>query len=166
MRSVSVEGATAYSQDSLKTAYQDMLGREVSVADLFKIANDIEFRYRNDGFITSRVIVPAQTIEDGTFRLQVVEGFVSDITYPDDIGPALAAVKRLVEPAWCQADQRRRGRAPPSPGERPCRPDRARQPGAGAGHARRLGGGGEDGPQGGGRPGVVSAPPRRPRRRR
>ncbi|MBK3774475.1 BamA/TamA family outer membrane protein [Azospirillum brasilense] len=98
LRDVTIEGATAYSQDSLRATYQDMLGREVSVADLFKIANDIEFRYRNDGFITSRVIVPAQTIEDGTFRLQVVEGFVSDITYPDDIGPALAAVKRLVEP--------------------------------------------------------------------
>lgn len=98
LQAVTIEGATAYSQDSLRAAYQDMLGREVSVADLFRIANDIEFRYRNDGFITSRVIVPAQTIEDGTFRLQVVEGFVSDIAYPDDIGPALAAVKRLVEP--------------------------------------------------------------------
>lgn len=98
LRAITIEGATAYSQDALRAAYQELLGHEVSVADLFKIANDIEVRYRNDGYITSRVIVPAQTIEDGTFRLQVVEGFVSDITYPDDIGPALSAVKRLVEP--------------------------------------------------------------------
>ncbi len=98
LKGVTIEGATAYGQDALRSSYQDLIGREVSVADLFKVANDIELRYRNDGYITSRVIVPAQTIEDGVFRLQVVEGFVSEITYPDDIGPALAAVKRLVDP--------------------------------------------------------------------
>jgi len=98
LKAVTIEGATAYGPDTLRPYYQGLVGREVSVADLFKIANDIEVRYRNDGYITSRVIVPAQTIEDGTFRLQVVEGFVSEIVYPDDIGPALDAVKRLVDP--------------------------------------------------------------------
>jgi len=98
LKAVVVEGATAYTVDQIRAMYQDLIGREVTVADLFKVANDIELRYRNDGYITSRVIVPAQTITDGAVRLQVVEGFVSEITYPDDIGPALAAVKRLVNP--------------------------------------------------------------------
>ncbi len=96
--SLIIEGATAYGPDDLRPIYSGLIGREVTVADLFKVANDIEFRYRNDGYITSRVIVPAQTVEDGTFRLKVVEGFASDIVYPDDIGPAPDTVKRLVDP--------------------------------------------------------------------
>lgn len=98
LKAVTIEGATAYPAADLSPYYAQLVGREVTVADLFKVANEIEVRYRKDGYITSRVIVPAQTIADGAFRIQVIEGFVSDITYPDDIGPAIKAVKRLVEP--------------------------------------------------------------------
>ena len=98
LASVDIEGATAYSPDELKPLYADLLGKTVTVADMFKVADDLELRYRTAGFITTRVIVPRQTIDDGHFRIRVIEGFVSDITYPDDIGPAKAALALLLDP--------------------------------------------------------------------
>ncbi len=95
---VTIEGATVFSEDELEALYRDLIGKQVTVLDLFKIANDLEVKYRNAGYITTRVIVPEQEIDDGHFRLVVVEGFVSGVVMPDDIGPAKAAVNKLIEP--------------------------------------------------------------------
>ena len=96
--SVDIEGVTAFSADDLEALYAPLIGKTVTVADMFKLANDLEVRYRAAGFITTRVIVPAQTIDGGRFRIRVIEGFVADVAYPDDIGPAKAAVARLLDP--------------------------------------------------------------------
>ncbi|MES2887744.1 MAG: ShlB/FhaC/HecB family hemolysin secretion/activation protein [Pseudomonadota bacterium] len=93
---VSVEGASAFPTSTLRPLYAGLLGSEVSVAEVFEVAHAIELLYRNAGYITSRVIVPQQTIETGRFRILVVEGFVSDIVYQGDIGPARAAVEKLM----------------------------------------------------------------------
>lgn len=92
-----VEGVTRYPADTLRPLYQDLVGKTITVADAFKVASDIELRYRNDGYVTTRVIVPAQTIEGGQFRIMVVEGYISDVKYDGDIGPAQAAVEKLVQ---------------------------------------------------------------------
>ncbi|MGV2701748.1 UNVERIFIED_CONTAM: hypothetical protein LJD30_25515, partial [Raoultella ornithinolytica] len=88
---------TRYPADTLRPLYQDLVGKTITVADAFKVASDIELRYRNDGFVTTRVIVPAQTIEGGQFRIMEVEGYISDVKYDGDIGPAQAAVEILVQ---------------------------------------------------------------------
>ena len=91
-----IEGATAYPADALRPLYADLLGHEVSVAQLFEVANAIELRYRNAGYVTSRVVVPQQTVDNGRFKILVIEGFVSEVVYHDDVGPARAAVERLI----------------------------------------------------------------------
>jgi len=98
LRGIVIDGATAYTPDVLRGLYGDKIGQDITVADVFGIANAIEVMYRADGYITSQVVVPEQTIEDGVVRLQVIEGFVSEIVFSDDFGPALPAVQRLVEP--------------------------------------------------------------------
>lgn len=92
-----VEGVTQYPATDIRALYAGLLGKTISVADAFKVANDIELRYRNDGFVTTRVIVPEQTIDGGVFRIRVVEGYISDVKYDDDIGPAQAAIEKLVQ---------------------------------------------------------------------
>lgn len=98
LKRVMIEGARHYRNGELDSFYAGLVGKEITVRDAFKIANDIEVRYRNDGYITTRVMVPEQTIDDGIFHIKVIEGWVSDIVYPDDIGPAKAAVARLLDP--------------------------------------------------------------------
>ncbi|OKH86441.1 hemolysin activation/secretion protein [Thalassospira sp. TSL5-1] len=93
-----IEGATAFPADELASFYQDMLGKTITVADAFRIAANIELKYRNAGYVISRVIVPPQEVTDGVFKIRVVEGFISDIVVQEDVGPVSAAIKRLLNP--------------------------------------------------------------------
>ncbi len=95
---MAIEGVTAYPAESLRPLYADLIGTTITVADAFKVADAIERRYRGDGFVTSRVIVPEQAIEGGRFRIVVVEGFIADVVVDGDIGPARAAVEKLMAP--------------------------------------------------------------------
>lgn len=81
---VVLEGVTAYTQSSLESLYADKLGTTVSLADVYAIASALTTKYRNDGYILSQVVVPPQTIESGIVRLQVVEGYVDQITVEGD----------------------------------------------------------------------------------
>lgn len=98
LQGVQIDGASHFDAASLKSLYAELLGQDISVAQAFGVAQALELRYRNAGFVTTRVLVPQQTIEDGQFRIQVVEGFLSDIVFDADIGPARAAVERLIAP--------------------------------------------------------------------
>ncbi len=92
-----VEGVTRYPADVVRPMYEGLLGKTITVADAFNVANDIELLYRNNGYVTTRVIVPEQTVEGGRFRIVVVEGYISEVKYDGDIGPAQAAVEKLVQ---------------------------------------------------------------------
>lgn len=75
-----IEGATVYSEKDLLSDYQSHLGREISLADIYQIASALTAKYRNDGYILSRVVVPAQSVEDGQISLKVIEGYIAGIT--------------------------------------------------------------------------------------
>jgi hemolysin activation/secretion protein len=74
-----IDGVTVYTADTLRRFYADVLQKEVTLADVYRIVDSITARYRNDGYILSQVIVPAQSIEDGSIRLQAIEGYVADV---------------------------------------------------------------------------------------
>ena len=79
LQSVVVEGSTIYSNEDLAGVYRELLGREVTLAQVFKVADTITARYRNDGYILSRAILPPQTISDGAVRIRIVEGYIDDV---------------------------------------------------------------------------------------
>lgn len=78
LSSVTVDGATVYDGAALQSAYGEFVGKEISLADAQTIADRITVKYRNDGYILSRAIVPAQRISGGALRVQVVEGYIKD----------------------------------------------------------------------------------------
>jgi hemolysin activation/secretion protein len=80
LKSMTVEGATVYTQKELLSPYGGRLGAEISLYDVYQIASELTAKYRNDGFILSRVIVPAQTIENGEVHLKAVEGYIARVT--------------------------------------------------------------------------------------
>lgn len=75
-----INGANVYSEDELYGIYKDKIGTEISLADLYAIANQITLKYRNDGYILTQAVVPPQTIASGVVQLKIVEGFISNIT--------------------------------------------------------------------------------------
>lgn len=74
-----LDGSGTYSEDTLYSIYSDMIGTEISLADLYDIANRMTLHYRNDGYVLTQVVVPPQTIENGIARLQIVEGFIDNV---------------------------------------------------------------------------------------
>jgi hemolysin activation/secretion protein len=75
-----IEGATVYSESELRPLYQNRLDQEVSLSEIYQIASLLTAKYRNDGYILSRVIVPLQSIEGGEVRLKAIEGYVARVT--------------------------------------------------------------------------------------
>ncbi len=79
LTSVTVTGATVYSARELEKAYASLVGKDVTLAQIYAVVEALTTRYRNDGYILSRVVVPAQAVEGGVVKLQAVEGYISDV---------------------------------------------------------------------------------------
>jgi len=96
LRDVTIEGATIYSTEQLREFYAGLINTEVTLARLFEIASQIQQKYRAHGYLLARVIVPPQTVSDGVFRLQVIEGFIDRVRIEGDIGPVRERVQRYL----------------------------------------------------------------------
>ena len=87
LRHVHIEGASVYPEADLAQPFAALLGHELTVVQVFQIANQLTARYRRDGYILSQVLVPAQNITDGELRLVAVEGFVDAVQLRGDVPP-------------------------------------------------------------------------------
>lgn len=81
---VRIDGATVFSADKLSAAWKPYLGRMVSEADLGAITQAITRQYRDAGYPLSRAIFPPQDVQAGAVRLQVLEGYISEVAFGDD----------------------------------------------------------------------------------
>jgi hemolysin activation/secretion protein len=90
LEGVMLEGAEAIAPDDLRSIWEDALGRPVTLPELEAIAAAIGARYRDEGFVLSQAVVPAQTVEDGVVRIRVFEGFVDRVDV-EGAEPAAAA---------------------------------------------------------------------------
>ena len=79
LHSVSVEGSTVYAVEDLRPLWEKWLGQVITLAEVYRIADAITAKYRNDGYVLSRAVLPPQTIMDGAIRIQVVEGYIDDV---------------------------------------------------------------------------------------
>lgn len=85
LQKIVLKGSTVYTAADMDQRTADLRGKNISLAAVYALAEQMTAQYRHDGYILSQVIIPPQTIENGTLTLQAVEGFIDDITYPDDL---------------------------------------------------------------------------------
>ncbi|TVQ84791.1 MAG: ShlB/FhaC/HecB family hemolysin secretion/activation protein [Micavibrio sp.] len=97
LNGVVLDEGTVYDEDRLLSFYRDFLGEEVSFADLHRIARRITRKYREDGYVFSRVILPPQRIEDGVVRLQAIEGRITNVEIVGEYSDAAGLISRLAE---------------------------------------------------------------------
>jgi hemolysin activation/secretion protein len=81
LRGLEITGATVYRQVDFLPIYEVDLGKEISVATLYRIADAITTKYRTAGYILSRAYVPPQRITNGIARITVVEGYVDKVVF-------------------------------------------------------------------------------------
>lgn len=98
LQGVELSGVTAYPEDELTAAFAPLVGTRVSLADIYRLAKEIERRYREDGYFLTRVLVPAQTVEDGRVRIQVLEGFVSTVRIEGEVGTVQSLLDDYLRP--------------------------------------------------------------------
>ena len=97
LRGIEFKGISSYSDADLKKYYQEYIGTEISLTQVFVIAEQIQDRFRADGFMLTRVVVPEQKVNNGIFTIQAIEGFISNIKVEGDIGPVQARVQATLE---------------------------------------------------------------------
>jgi len=76
---IEVTGSTIYTLEDWGEFTQPLQGRTVTVAELSAAAEAITRLYRNEGYLTSRAVLPRQEIVDGVVQIQVIEGSLEAI---------------------------------------------------------------------------------------
>lgn len=97
LKQLDVLGVTVLDNAALKPIYEAYLGREISVRQVFEIADELTALYRNAGFILSKVIVPPQKIEEGDLTLKALEGYIGNVFVDCEVARGRAHLVRLGE---------------------------------------------------------------------
>jgi hemolysin activation/secretion protein len=97
LRQVDLEGNTRLPPAEVQAMVAPYLQREVSLADLYVLADALTARYRNGGYLLSQVIVPAQAVADGQARLQAVEGYIAAVRIDSPGGAESPLIARYAE---------------------------------------------------------------------
>jgi len=79
LTSVTLLNSTVYDKTEVYKLVKGYLGKEVSFADLNAISNILTKKYRDDGYIFSRVILAPQKISEGHVHFKAIEGKISDV---------------------------------------------------------------------------------------
>ena len=79
LKKIEVKGSTVYSHSAFKRWQQRFIDKKVSLALIYRFAEKITTKYRNDGYLLSRAIVVPQKIKDGVVTIQVVEGYIGNL---------------------------------------------------------------------------------------
>ena len=79
LQGIELDGGTVYDEEELRPLWAELLGQEITLATVFGLAEQLTARYRNDGYILTRALVPPQEISDGRVRLRIVEGYVERV---------------------------------------------------------------------------------------
>jgi hemolysin activation/secretion protein len=95
--SIDLDGVTAYAPGALNPLWRGLVGRKVALSEIFAAAQTIEARYRRDGYVLTRVVVPEQSVADGRFHIRVVEGYVAEVQISGDAGDAGPLVRRYLD---------------------------------------------------------------------
>src|SRR3989338_824732 len=80
LKELTIKGNTAFSAEELAPLYAELVGKEITLLDIYKLRDAITAKYGNAGFGLSKAIIPEQRIQaEGLVRIDVIEGFIDDV---------------------------------------------------------------------------------------
>jgi hemolysin activation/secretion protein len=80
---VQVGGVTYFSEEQVRALFAPLEGRRIRLGMLREQADRLQELYANAGFLLTRVIVPPQRIKSGVVTIEVVEGYIGEISLDD-----------------------------------------------------------------------------------
>jgi len=75
-----IKGNIGIPTNDLLTYTENLVDREITLADVRQAAVQIKSHYRRHGYIASYVYIPPQRLEDGFLEMQVIEGKLGKVT--------------------------------------------------------------------------------------
>jgi len=85
LKSVAFSGNTALTSEELAAVAVPFMGQEISLGQAFAMANEVTRLYAERGYALSVGFLPAQEIDGGALKIEVVEGYVEDVVIDGDI---------------------------------------------------------------------------------
>jgi hemolysin activation/secretion protein len=98
VKKISIEGTTVFKHGDLMPLVDPLIGTEASLADIMRLAQALEARYREEGYLLTRAIVPPQHTKDGEFRIQVIEAFINAIVVDGVEGGLKDSIAEILAP--------------------------------------------------------------------
>lgn len=95
---VKVKGNTVFSNEKIEEIFKPYYRTEISVAALQRLVDQVTVLYRGSGYIISRAILPPQTIKNGVVEVQVIEGYISQLTIEGQPGWVEVVLNKYGEP--------------------------------------------------------------------
>lgn len=97
-RRIDVQGVKAVPFEQVVALTKDLVGHDVSVADLVARADRITQMYHDRGYPLSLAFVPPQTFDGGVVRFVVVEGHIDRVVIDGDPGPLRDRILGILDP--------------------------------------------------------------------
>lgn len=86
-----------------------LVGKTVSVEQIFQAASALEQAYINAGYVLARVVIPAQRLNNGgTLRINVIDGYVEQIDLESAPSEVRQRLEQLTDPLLDRPDIRLR----------------------------------------------------------
>ena len=82
---LTITGASLVEETDLLAGWPHKLGETISVNDILALTTMISATYRTKGYALSFALIPEQSITDGTFTIQVIEGHIDSVTMEGDM---------------------------------------------------------------------------------
>ncbi|MDZ4865751.1 MAG: POTRA domain-containing protein [Alphaproteobacteria bacterium] len=83
LKRVTIEGNNAIADDVLMGPFNDLVGKEVTIGQVFAATEAITRIYDAAGYALSLAYVPVQDVENGALLIRVIEGFIGDVRIND-----------------------------------------------------------------------------------
>ncbi|MAM09461.1 MAG: hypothetical protein CML23_03155, partial [Rhizobiaceae bacterium] len=93
LNSLTIEGAQTLPGTGFSDLWQGMTGKVISLADLYRIAAEIDARYLNAGYL-SMTVVPVQDFSSGNITLRLYESYVETL----EINSAIPDIRERLAP--------------------------------------------------------------------
>jgi len=98
LKDIHIVGAVSLHPERFRSLYGNLLGKEVSLADIFNVAEGIEREYRAAGYPLVRAYVPPQHVRNGIFAIHIVEGYVAGVSVQGGKPGTRAKVETYLDP--------------------------------------------------------------------
>lgn len=98
LKNIDIEGITLLDEKKVQRIVAEYKNQEVSLNQLFELTNKLNQLYREKGYLTSRVYLPPQKVEEGSVKLRALEGTIGKIEIDEPSTNFWGFRKRAITP--------------------------------------------------------------------